>query len=103
MAPSEYSLFVARSLGIAARWKCFTTQSEDTSTSSAGSSTSNAKLLCTIGRNNKSTLDNLTKATAQINGMLRRIRNQQHGLKEREAMQLVHAFVVSRVMYGPHI
>ncbi|KAM7282255.1 hypothetical protein ISCGN_002405 [Ixodes scapularis] len=33
--------------------------------------------------------------------MLRRIRNQQHGLKEREAMQLVHAFVVSRVMYGP--
>ncbi|KAM7305529.1 hypothetical protein ISCGN_015426 [Ixodes scapularis] len=53
------------------------------------------------GRNNKSRLDKLTKATVQINGMLRRIRNQQHGLKEREAMQLVHAFVVSRVMYGP--
>ncbi|KAM7314896.1 hypothetical protein ISCGN_004680 [Ixodes scapularis] len=53
------------------------------------------------GRNNKSTLDKLTKATVQINGMLRRIRNQQHGLKEREAMQLVHAFVVSRVLYGP--
>ncbi|KAG0411360.1 hypothetical protein HPB47_011517 [Ixodes persulcatus] len=36
--------------------------------------------------------------------MLRRIRNKQHGLKEREAMQLVHAFVVSRVMYGtPHL
>ncbi|KAG0443863.1 hypothetical protein HPB47_014444 [Ixodes persulcatus] len=55
-------------------------------------------------RNNKSTLDELTKATVQINGMLRKIRNKQHVLKEREAMQLVHAFVMSRVMYGtPHL
>ncbi|KAG0422885.1 hypothetical protein HPB47_001322 [Ixodes persulcatus] len=53
------------------------------------------------GRNNKSTLDKLTKATVQINGMLRRIRNKQHGLKQSKAMQLVHAFVVSTVMYGP--
>ncbi|XP_040075969.2 uncharacterized protein LOC115316780 [Ixodes scapularis] len=32
--------------------------------------------------------------------MLRRIRNQWSGLKEKEAIQLVYAFVVSRVMYA---
>ncbi|KAG0431721.1 hypothetical protein HPB47_021515 [Ixodes persulcatus] len=37
--------------------------------------------LIPLGRNNKSTLDKLTKATVRINGMLRRIRNKQHGLK----------------------
>ncbi|KAG0440828.1 hypothetical protein HPB47_016163 [Ixodes persulcatus] len=56
------------------------------------------------GRSNKGTLDKLTKATVQINGMLRGIRNKQHGLKGREAIQLRHAFLVSRVMYGhPHL
>ncbi|KAG0445298.1 hypothetical protein HPB47_017114, partial [Ixodes persulcatus] len=50
---------------------------------------------------NKSTLDKLTNAMVQINGMLGRIRNKQHGLKEREALQLVHVFLVSRVMYEP--
>ncbi|KAG0419725.1 hypothetical protein HPB47_003915 [Ixodes persulcatus] len=53
------------------------------------------------GRSNKSTLDKITKAMVRINGMLRRIPNMQHGLKERQVMHLVHAFVVTRVMYEP--
>lgn len=50
------------------------------------------------GRNNENTLEKLTKAMVQTNGMLRRNRNKQHGSKERKAVKLVDAFVVWRVI-----
>ncbi|KAG0425474.1 hypothetical protein HPB47_027363 [Ixodes persulcatus] len=36
----------------------------------------------------------------QVGGMMRRIRNKRHGIKEKEAVQLVEAFIVSRLTYG---
>ncbi|KAM7299008.1 hypothetical protein ISCGN_019575 [Ixodes scapularis] len=36
----------------------------------------------------------------QVGGMMRRIRNKRHGIKEKEAVQLVQAFIVSRLTYG---
>ncbi|KAM7315153.1 hypothetical protein ISCGN_004936 [Ixodes scapularis] len=47
-----------------------------------------------------STINKLTASTTHVVGMLRRIRNQRYGLKEKEAIQLVYASVVSRVMYA---
>ncbi|XP_040075192.1 uncharacterized protein LOC120847475 [Ixodes scapularis] len=57
------------------------------------------QILTQSGRN-LSTINKLTTTTTHVVGMLRRIRNQRSGLKEKEAIQLVYAFVVSRVMYA---
>lgn len=52
------------------------------------------------GRGNKSTIDKLDTMTTQVCGMLRRIRNRRRGIKEKEAMQLVQAFIISRITYA---
>ncbi|KAM7288108.1 hypothetical protein ISCGN_031798 [Ixodes scapularis] len=52
------------------------------------------------GRGNKSTIDRLDAMTTQVCGMMRRIRNRRHGIKEKEAIQLVQAFIIARLTYG---
>ncbi|KAG0419935.1 hypothetical protein HPB47_003783 [Ixodes persulcatus] len=52
------------------------------------------------GRGNKPTIDRLDAMTTQVCGMMRRIRNRRHGLKEKEAIQLVQAFIIARLTYG---
>ncbi|KAG0421541.1 hypothetical protein HPB47_002570 [Ixodes persulcatus] len=57
------------------------------------------EILTQLGRN-LSTINKLNTSTTHVVGMLRRIGNQWYGLKEKESIQLVYAFVVSRVMYA---
>lgn len=52
------------------------------------------------GRGNKSTIDKLDTMTTQVCGVLRRIRNRRRGIKEKEAVQLVQAFNISRITYA---
>lgn len=52
------------------------------------------------GRGNKSTINKLDTMTTQVCGMLRRIRNRRRGIKEKEAIQLVQSFIISRIAYG---
>ncbi|KAG0444600.1 hypothetical protein HPB47_013610 [Ixodes persulcatus] len=56
--------------------------------------------ILTQSGSNLSTINKLTTSTTHVVGMLRRIRNQRSGLKEKEAIELVYAFVVSWVMYA---
>ncbi|KAM7294219.1 hypothetical protein ISCGN_023738 [Ixodes scapularis] len=46
------------------------------------------------------TIRKLATSTDQMTGMLRRIRNKRHGLGEKEAIRLVHAFAISRITHG---
>lgn len=52
------------------------------------------------GRQNTTTMKKLTTSTEQILRMIHRIRNKHHGMKERDTIRLVQAFVISRIMYG---
>ncbi|KAG0415802.1 hypothetical protein HPB47_007024 [Ixodes persulcatus] len=52
------------------------------------------------GLGNKATIELLETMATQVGGMMRRIRNKRHGIKEKEAVQLVQAFIVSRLTYG---
>ncbi|KAG0430020.1 hypothetical protein HPB47_023069 [Ixodes persulcatus] len=52
-------------------------------------------------RGNRVTIDRLATATEHVTGMLRRIRNKRHGLKERDAVRLqVQASAISCITYG---
>ncbi|KAG0438790.1 hypothetical protein HPB47_016873 [Ixodes persulcatus] len=52
------------------------------------------------GRGNKSTIDKFDTMTTQVCGVLRRIRNRRRGIKEKEAVQLVQAFNISRITHA---
>ncbi|KAG0439434.1 hypothetical protein HPB47_016649 [Ixodes persulcatus] len=52
------------------------------------------------GRGNKPTLDRVDTLTTQVSGMLRRIRNKKHGIREKEAAKLVRDFIISRLTSG---
>ncbi|KAG0435953.1 hypothetical protein HPB47_018227 [Ixodes persulcatus] len=52
------------------------------------------------GRGNKSMINKLDTMTMQVCGMLKRIMNCGQGIKEKEAMQLVQAFIISKISYG---
>ncbi|KAG0445462.1 hypothetical protein HPB47_014893 [Ixodes persulcatus] len=52
------------------------------------------------GLGNKATIELLETMATQVGGMMRRIRNKRQGIKEKEAVQLMQAFIVSRLTYG---